>query len=334
MSGTSVSEARPFVSVIVPLRNDSDILETFLSELMSTLRSSFEHFEVVVVDDHSDDETISKLTSLLSTHDRIRYIALSRSFGQEVAIAAGLDSVIGDFVVVMLPDSDPPACIPDMIELALEGAETIYGIRRSRESDPLFLRVGACLFYWYCERVLRLDLPKNSTHFRVLSRRVVNALMQIKDRGRYLRTLSQHVGYRSRGFPYDLVQRRSSPRTKSLFEAMKLATDIIVSHSRRPLRMVTWITISLAVVNLLYVVYLVGGYLLGLIQYGGLSPGAVHAGAMFCFLFAVLAVICEYVGGVIETGKGKPLYYVADERSSSSVFSAGTKNVIAELEDR
>ena len=164
----------------------------------------------------------------------------------------------------MLPDSDSPSLVPEMVNRARSGAEMVFGVRKSRASDPWFLKAGASLFYSFCNTVLRLNLQKNSTHFRVLSRRVVNALIQIRDRGRYLRTLSQQVGFENRSFEYELIERRSPPRAKSLWEAVGLAINIIVANTRKPLRLASWVGLTIAALNATYILYLAALYLLGM----------------------------------------------------------------------
>jgi dolichol-phosphate mannosyltransferase len=320
-----------YVSVVAPLYEDSDIVESFVAELLESLRSRFENFEVVLVDDGSSDDTVARVLRLLEVQQRIRLIRLSRHFGQETAISAGLDSVIGDFVVVMLPDSDPPELVPEMVEKARSGFEMVYGIRRSRGSDPLFLRVGASAFYWYCNRILRLNLPKNSTHFRVMSRRVVNALVQIRDRGRYLRTLTQHVGYRTVAFPYDLAERRGVPRKKSAVAAVDLAVNIIASNSVRPLRMASWLSVLAAGANAAYALYLGLRFFLGVLWEDGYFSGSLPSSLAFTFSFLVLAVLCEYVGRLVDESKGRPLYYVMEEKNSSApLLQERQRNVVTE----
>jgi dolichol-phosphate mannosyltransferase len=226
----------------------------------------------------------------------------------------------------MLPDSDPPRLVPDMVEKARSGAELVFGIRTSRRGDPLFLRAGAGAFYWYCNRFLGLDLPKNSTHFRVMSRRVVNALVQIKDRGRYLRTLSQHVGYRSQGFPYELEERRSPPRRKSFFQAFDLAANIIVTNSLRPLRLVSSVALLLAAANAGYFAYAAVTR----------APAGTLASAIgFGFVFLILAVLSEYLGRLVDESKGRPLYYVMEEKQGTMpLLEERRRNVVTESEER
>ena len=317
------------ISVIAPLHNDSEIIDSFLDELTDSLENNFAVYEIVLVDDGSTDDTVTKVNALLLSYRRIRLIRLSRRFGQEIAISAGLDSVIGDFVVVMLPSDDPPSLVPAMVNQARSGAEMVFGIRKSRVTDPWFLKAGAFLFYWFCNAVLRLNLPKNSTHFRVLSRRVVNALIQIRDRGRYLRTLSQQVGFENRSFEYEFIERRLPPRTKSLAEAVGLAINIIVANTRKPLRVASWTGLAIASLNAAHILYLAALYLLDRNVTG--IAASVQSAIMFGFLFLILAVLCEYVGRIVDESQGRPLYYVMDEDNSSVLpLDERAKNVITE----
>ena len=217
-----------FVSIVAPLHNDSDIIESFIEEILGTLKQNYKHFEVILVDDDSQDNTIEKITVLLTKFESIRLIRLSRSFGQEVAISAGLETAIGDYAVVVIPDTDPAKLIPKMVEQSRGGIDILYGIRKHRKEDPFLQRIGAYIFYWYINRVLKLNIPNNTTHFRVLSRKAVNAMTMVKDRFRYLQTLSTHVGYSNRSFIYETIRRRKKARTKSLFESINLAINIII----------------------------------------------------------------------------------------------------------
>src|ERR1700736_3344811 len=184
-----------FVSVVAPLRNDSAIVADFVAEVMEVLRDNYSNYELVLVDDGSEDDTVIKVTSLLGRYECIRLIRLSRRFGTEIAIASGVDSVIGDFVVVMLPDSDPPRLMPEMVRQARNGQGIVFGVRKGRAGEPLLMRIATDLFYWSAGKLFHLRIPKNSTKFLVLSRQAVNAVIQIKDKYRYIRLLGSYVGY-------------------------------------------------------------------------------------------------------------------------------------------
>ncbi|HIK53389.1 MAG TPA: glycosyltransferase family 2 protein, partial [Oscillatoriales cyanobacterium M59_W2019_021] len=203
-----------FVSVVVPLNDDSCIIEAFVSEVMQVLRQNYTNYELVLVNDGSLDDTVIKVTHLLQNYECVRLINLSRNFGIDVAISSGLDSVIGDFVVVMIPECDPPQMIPELIDRARGGNDILIGVRRDRSDEPIWMRFGAYLFYWVCRKVLKIPLIQNSTQFRVLSRQVVNAITQLQDKSRYLRLLSSYVGYSSQTFTYDFVRRYKRRRLK------------------------------------------------------------------------------------------------------------------------
>lgn len=320
-----------FLSVVAPLHNDADIVAGFVADLIHVLSTHYANYEILLVDDGSRDDTIRLVEQLLHQHKYIRLLQLSRSFGQEIAISAGLDAVIGDFVVVMLPDSDPPDLIPQMVEQSRQGSGIVFGIRQHRHQEPALLRVGANFFYWYCNAILDMNIPKNTTHFRVLSRQAVNALIQIKDRLRYLSTLSAYVGYSNQSFVYQPVNRRAKPRVKTLWEGVNLAVNMIVANSLRPLRLVSWLAFLLSGLNILYI-----GYVLFIrFSLENVAPGwatlSLQTSGMFFFLFLITAILCEYIGRILDELKGRPLYYVMNEQNSSVLATQeNEKNVVTE----
>jgi dolichol-phosphate mannosyltransferase len=323
-----------FVSVVAPLSNDADILDAFVRDVVAVLSGHFANYELVLVDDASTDDSCDILDELLARHEGLRVLRLSRPFGQEVAITAGLDSVIGDYTVVMLPEGDPPARIPDIVDLCRSGADVVHGVRRQRGSEPLWMRWGAKAFYWWCNRILGLGVQPNASHFRGLSRQAVNALTRIRDRGRHIRLLAVFVGYEARSLPYDLAPRRATPRRKSLGQALELAANVIMANSLRPLRAVGLLGLVLALVNAAYLVYVAAVYLFKKDVMPGWTTMSFQNAAMFMFVFLILAVLCEYVGRILSEGQGRPLYYVRDERTSSApLLAAERKNVVSDSMD-
>lgn len=320
-----------FVSVVAPLYNDADIVEAYVEGVIAELKGGYANYELVLVDDSSSDDTVERVSALLKKHECIRLIRLSRTFGQETAISAGLDSVIGDFIVVMLPESDPPKLIPQIVEQCRKGVGVVFGIRNYRRHEPFWLRLGARLFYWYMNRVLKVDLPKNSTDFRVFSRQALNALIRIKDRFRYLRTFSAYVGYGSESFAYERIRRREKPRTKRFREAVGTAVNMIIANSTQPLRMVSLLGLILAFLCVLHMGYVFLVRLLAENVAPGWATRSLYNSAMFLFLFLILSVLCEYVGRLLGEVKDRPLYYVLEERNSSVLIAdKDRKNVVAE----
>jgi glycosyltransferase involved in cell wall biosynthesis len=318
-----------FVSVIAPLRNDADILAPFVDDVVTVLRANYTRWELILVDDASSDETPALLNRLLTQVESLRAIRLSKSFGTEIAISAGLESAIGDFVVVMQPDSDPPNRITEMIERSREGAAIVFGVQRRRPSEPWFIRVGAPMFFWLCNHVLGLDLPKNSTHFRVLSRQAVNAALQIRDRNRYLRTLGAFVGYRNQSVEYDPIYRRPKRRSKSLVEAALVAFNIIVSNSLHPLRLAVGFGLLVVAVNMVYLLYVALVYLFKPDVAEGWTTESTLMAVMFGSLSLMLTVLGAYLARLLEERGDHPVYFVQDERASS-VRPLESLNVVSE----
>jgi polyisoprenyl-phosphate glycosyltransferase len=317
------------VSVIAPLTNDGDVVGPFIDETVAILEAHYSNYEVVLVDDGSTDNTVDVVEAKLKQHKCLRLIRLSRSFGQEIAISAGLDTVIGDFTVIMLPESDPPALIPEVVARCRKGSGVVYGVRRDRSHEPFWHRMGAALFYHYVNSTLKLRLPENSTQFRCLSRQAVNAITQIKDRMRYLRLQSAYVGYDTDSFPYEPKHRRGKPDTRGLGEAFGLATGIVVANSTHPLRFVTFLGFAVSILNLMYAGYVLLVFLLKEKTAEGWTTQSLQISAMFFFLFLIVTVLAEYVGRILNETKERPLYYVLEERNSSVLIADETrKNVV------
>lgn len=321
-----------FVSVVAPLRDDGAIVEAFVDETAGVLRESYRDYELVLVDDGSTDDTLDRLDRLLARHQCVRVVRLSRSFGEEVALAAGLDSAIGDYVVTMLPDSDPPELIPRIVEQARTGAGVVFGIRETRAGDRLAMRVAVRLFHWLAQHVLRIDVPRNATQFRAFSRQALNAVLAIRDSARYLRVLAVSIGYANRSFRYRPICRGGSPRRKSLVEAVGLAIDLVVTGSRRPLRLVTWFGAAASAFSLLYSGYVILVYLFKDDPAEGWTTLSLQVSVMFFFLFVALAVVSEYIGHILAETRNRPLYHVLDELNSCVLLAdPERRNVVVGL---
>ena len=306
-----------FVSVVAPLHDDADIAAAFVDEVVAVLRQHYLHYELILVDDGSTDDTVRVVDQLLARHEAVRLIRLSRHFGTEIAISAGLDSAIGDFVGVMLPETDPPALLPAMVEQSRQGAGVVFGIRRDRKGERALLRLATAAFYWLCNRVLDLHLPRNSTHFRVLSRQAVNAVVRIRDRNRYLRTLSAFVGYSNQSLVYDTVRRRARPRTKSLAAGLRLALGIIVANSLQPLYLAAMVGLAAVLASALFLVYAVAIYLFKPHVAEGWTTQALVAAAMFGSISLICTILAAYLARLLDENQDRPLYFVRDERQGA-----------------
>lgn len=320
-----------FVSVVAPLQDDAGIVADYVGEVMAVLEASYANFELVLVDDGSRDATPSVVDGLLGTWRCVRYLRLSRRFGLEVAIAAGLDTVIGDYTVVMLPATDPPGLVPELIRRARQGRGVVYAFRADRRGDPIWRRAGAAAFWWVARRAFGLDAPRGVTYFLALSRQAVNALTRIRDKQRSLRLLTAVAGFEAEGIPYQPHARAGKRHASGFWESVGLALSMVVSQSTRPLRFVSGLGLAASAANLAYMVYVVAVYLLKSHVQEGWTTSSLQASAMFFLLFLILSVLSEYVGRVLEETRDRPLYHAAEERNSNvMVADAERRNVVKE----
>ena len=191
------------ISIVAPLEGEGgDAIEAFIEETIAQLRAIVSHYEIILVDDGTHDDTRDRVKTLLARYDFVRFLRLSRHFGEETAIAAGLDAAIGDYVIVMLPNMDPPALIPQFFERVRANVDLVFGVRLHRKNEPLWYRAGAAFVYGYVNGVIRAGLPRDSTQFRCMTRQVVNAITKIRDPESYLRVLTSYVGFRKEALPY------------------------------------------------------------------------------------------------------------------------------------
>lgn len=321
-----------FVSVVAPLSDDADIVEGFVEDIMLVLREHFTNYELVLVDDGSYDDTEARVQGLLIRHEGIRYIRLSRPFGEEVAISAGLETVIGDYVVVIMGYMDPPELIPDIVACSMEGVDVVFGVKRTKRGESWIYRNAAQVFYWYLNGVLRIGLLPNSTHFRCLSRQAVNAILQIKDSHRYLRLFSSYVGYPRQEFLYDPIQRKV--KQKTLAKAVNRALALIIENSPHPLRFFSVLGMMGAFCNLLYVVFIVFVYLLKRDVVEGWTTLSMQSGLQFLMTTLMLTALSEYTGRILNRLRGRPLYFIRSEHVSSVLLVDRLRpNVVTSAED-
>jgi glycosyltransferase involved in cell wall biosynthesis len=307
------------LTVVAPLAQDRpDAVEAFVRETVDVVRTIVTHYEIVLVDDGAPEATVARVHELLKRYDFVRFVRLSRHFGEETAIAAGLDVAIGDYAVVMLPNMDPPALIPEFLERARGDADIVYGVRLHRKSEPFWYRAGARVFYWYINSVVKAGIPPDSTQFRCMSRQVVNAISQIRGPDQYLRLLTSYIGFRKQPLAYSPINRSGQPNVRPKREAIHLARALIMEHSTHPLRTVIWTGVLLATVNLLIA-----------LARGGFGV-ALEIGVAFFALALMLALVGEYVGGVSRRMRDRPASYIREEHTSSVLLREERRNVVSQ----
>jgi glycosyltransferase involved in cell wall biosynthesis len=294
------------LSVVAPLETATPaVVEAFVEETVGVLRGLVTHYEIILVDDGAPEETVERVRALLGRHDFVRFLRLSRHFGEETAIAAGLDLAIGDYVLVMMPNMDPPALIPEFLERVRGDADIVYGVRLHRKSEPFWYRAGARLFYWYINSVVKAGIPEDSTQYRCMSRQVVNAISQIRGPDQYLRLLTSYIGFRKQALPYAPLNRSGTAIVRPKREAVNLARALVMEHSTHPLRFVIWLGLLIAAVDLVW-----------------------HRNVVFFVLAAMVTLVGEYVGGLSRRLRDRPAYYVREEHTSSVLLREERRNVV------
>ena len=308
------------ISIVAPLEADTPgAVVAFVEETVTVLRGLVTHYEIILVDDGASAETVNSVRALLERYDFVRFLRLSRHFGEETAIAAGLDVAIGDYVIVMLPNMDPPALIPEFFERARAQTDIVYGVRLHRKSEPFWYRAGARLFYWYINSVVKAGIPNDSTQFRCMSRQVVNAITQIRDPDQYLRLLTSYVGFRKEALPYAPINRTGAPTVRPKGEAVNLARALVMDHTTHPLRTVLWTGVTIAVFNAMIVA----------VRARAANDSApTHNAVAFVVLSVMLAFVGEYVGGLSRRMRDRPAYYVREEQTSSVLLKEERRNVV------
>jgi glycosyltransferase involved in cell wall biosynthesis len=301
---------QPMLSVVVPAYNEADGLDVFHRRLLRAL-AGLASWEVVYVNDGSTDDTLSVMEALHRTDDRVAVVNLSRNFGKEIAVTAGLDHAAGDAVVVIDADlQDPPEVIPDLVRNWRDGFDMVYAKRRSRAGDSWLKRGTSWIFYRLMQSMGDLRLPEDTGDFRLLSRRAVDAVRQFREQHRFMKGLFAWIGYPTTYVLYDREARRFGVSKWSYWKLWNLAWDGITSFTVMPLRLATYVGLAVALLAVMYAAevivktLVIGNQVAG---YPSLMTVVLFMGGVQLMF---LGVIGEYLGRVLDETKQRPLYLV------------------------
>jgi glycosyltransferase involved in cell wall biosynthesis len=318
------------VSVVGYLCNDADLLPAFVDRVTAVLEASCDHFELILLDDHSTDRTPERVTGLLKQYAGLRSIRLARRCGEEVAGTAGLDAAIGDYVVVLRVRYDPPEAVADMLDLAEHEGGSVLGVTRTPPAQGWLFRCCRRLFYRTVGLLLRARIPADSTGFCVLSRAVVNTISRTRSKSRHLRLLACTLGYPVSLYRYEPREPGPRRRRRTLMEAFQDALRLLVSSSQTPLRLVSALGILAGSLNLGYVLYVLGIYFFKKEVAPGWATLSLQSSVMFFFVFLILVSLSEYVVQILTESQDNPLYHVESDRTSAITAGVGRRNVLDE----
>ena len=305
------------ISLVIRLEDDSPIIGEFVTEADSIIGQKFRFFEIILVDDGSTDDTPATIHALLKKVQRIRYIRLSRKFGRDVALSAGIESAIGDFVVTMDPRTDPVASVPEMIDLCRKSGGIVHGMAENPAGRSFIREMVGRVFRSYCRKHIGVDIKRGVSDFRAMSRQAVNALLQVREQSRYLRVLTLTLGYQHEFYTYSIRERDGGGRLTSLRNEVTTAIDLLAANTRHPLRVVTMAGLMGTLLNLMYALYVLVTYLIKPSVAEGWTTLSLQLSGMFFFVCLILAVLSEYVGAILGEVRSRPLYFISSESNSS-----------------
>jgi len=311
MTNTRVP-VRPVFSLVVPIWNEEAVIPELYRRVIETMDSTGASWELICVNDGSHDRSLQMLLDLHAQDQRVKVIDFSKNFGHQIAITAGADYAEGDAVIVMDADlQDPPDVVLRMIEQWRAGYEVVYAVRAKREGETWFKLLTAKLFYRLMQRISDVNIPLDAGDFRLMDRRVVLAMRQLREKHRFMRGLSSWVGFKQIGVEYERAERYAGETKYPLRKMLRLALNAITSFSYLPLQLATYFGFTLAFISLIGIVLTV------ILRLSGSSAFAGQATTLVSVLFLggiqliFLGIIGEYLGRIYDEVKARPLYIVS-----------------------
>jgi len=309
------------LSVVAPVYNEEELIELFVARACAAIADY--PFELVLVDDGSTDRTSELLDGIAANDPRVRVVHLSRNFGHQAALTAGLEHALGEAVAMIDADlQDPPELIPAMVEQWLEGSDVVYAVRREREGETAFKLATASWFYRLFNALTQVDLEPNSGDFRLLDRRALDALLSMTERSRFLRGMTVWVGFRQTSIPYQRDARHAGETKYTLRKMLRFSLDAIASFSHLPLQLATYLGMLFAGLAFIAIPVVIGLRIAGsyLPGFGSITIAILLLGGL---QLMALGVIGEYVGRIYDEVKHRPLYIVREERNRPVTLGDG-----------
>ena len=296
-------------SVIVPMYNEEEVITETYTRLTKVMDGIGENYEIIFINDGSRDNTGAIIREFCKNNKRIKMIDFARNFGHQIAITAGMDYAAGECMVIIDGDlQDPPELIPDMIKIWRDGYDVVYGKRKSRQGETFFKKITAKAYYRILRGLTNVDIPVDTGDFRLIDRKVSEALKQLPERSRYVRGLMSWVGFKQTAIEFERSERFAGETKYPLKKMLKLAMDGIMSFSYKPLKLASYIGAILSGISFLYLIIVVIQKLFfpETSQSGWTSLIAV---SLFFngIILLMLGIIGEYIGRIYEEAKGRPL---------------------------
>jgi glycosyltransferase involved in cell wall biosynthesis len=307
-------KSKPTYTIVAPIYNEVDNLQVLYERVSGVMDQTGEPWEIVMVDDGSSDGSTESIQELCSKDKRIKPVIFARNFGHQIAVTAGLDVSQGDAVIIIDADlQDPPEVILDLIEKWKEGYEVVYAVRSKREGETWFKLITAAAFYRLIQRITDVNIPTDTGDFRLLDRKVVNVMNQMREKHRFLRGMSSWIGYKQIGVEYERAERHAGETKYPLKKMIRFASDAITGFSYFPLQLATYLGFIAAGLSIIAIPVVI------ILRLAGSGAFFGQASILIAVLFLggvqliSLGLLGEYVGRLYDEAKGRPLYIVRED---------------------
>ena len=304
----------PAITVVVPVFNEKESLPELYRRMSEALDSLGETWELILVDDGSQDGSTEIIRQLAKQDDRVTPIIFARNFGHQIAVTAGLDYSRGQAVVIIDADlQDPPEIIPELIEKWREGYQVVYAVRSEREGETWLKTATASMFYRLIFRITDVKIPLDTGDFRLLDRKVVDVMCRMRERHRFLRGMAAWVGFRQVGVPYRRAARFAGVTKYPFRKMLRLALNAITGFSYFPLQVATYIGFISAGISIIVIPFVIGLRLLGSQAFFGQASTLLAVLFLGGVQLICVGILGEYIGRIYDEVKGRPLYIVSEE---------------------
>lgn len=300
-----------FLTIIIPVYNEHEVLKSLHTRLCSVLATIHQPIEILYVDDGSLDGSEQMIRQLKKEDARISYLGLSRNFGKEIALTAGLNYAQGEYIIIMDADlQHPPELIPKFLQLAKEGYDVVYARALNRHIESWIKRNLTHMFYKIINAVAHIDIPNHASDFRLLSRRAVDAVKKIKEQHRFMKGLFAWVGYPQKSIDYKMDVRFAGKTKWSYLKLWNFAIEGITSFTIMPLKLASYLGLITASITFVYGIIIITKTLL----FGDPARGYPSLMVVILFLGSIqlftLGIIGEYLGRTFNETKNRPLYFI------------------------
>ena len=302
------------ISVVIPMYNEEEVVKTSYLRIQKVMEDLKQYdYEMLFVDDGSRDKTLSLLQEIAKENQKVKILSLSRNFGHQAAVTAGIQYVTGDAVIIMDADlQDPPELLPEMLALWEEGNEVIYGQRRSRKGESAFKLLTAKMFYRTLNALSDVEIPKDTGDFRLVDKKVIDVINTMPEHNKFLRGLFSWVGFQQKAYFYEREERKAG-KTKYPFQKMwKLASDGIISFSTKPLKIVGGLGCVTIILSIAILIYSLVSYAFHL---NHLTPGWTSIMVAITLFSGVqlvsIWIISEYIARIYDETRHRPEYIIA-----------------------